>query len=158
MHIPTQCLCCFWEKRHCAVLLGLHTALPKQHCIQLGAFACSCPMLYMDSCLFLPEKRKEHLYITWLYVICMFEFAQVGCVCSSCHAWPRTWSWGDDCTIWGCVQLLPHSMCGRAALTAPGTAEISVPSNTRALSPISLEWEQEWSCYCGGYILSKCWG
>lgn len=140
---------CFWDctqhfpNSSAHSWVRLHALVPC--CIWIRA--CSCQ-----------KKRKEHLYITWLYVICMFEFAQVGCVCSSCHAWPRTWSWGDDCTIWGCVQLLPHSMCGRAALTAPGTAEISVPSNTRALSPISLEWGQEWSCYCGGYILLKCWG
>lgn len=142
---------CFWDcTQHfpnstAYSWVRLHALVPC--CIWICA--CSCQK---------KKKKEEHLYITWLYVICMFEFAQVGCVCSSCHAWPRTWSWGGDCTIWGCVQLLPHSMCGRAALTAPGTAEISVPSNTRALSPISLEWEQEWSCYCGGYILSKCWG
>lgn len=146
-----ETLCCASGTAHSTSQTALHTA------------GCVCMLLSHVVYGFVPAParkkiKEEHLYITWLYVICMFEFAQVGCVCSSCHAWPRTWSWGGDCTIWGCVQLLPHSMCGRAALTAPGTAEISVPSNTRALSPISLEWEQEWSCYCGGYILSKCWG
>lgn len=147
-----ETLCCASGTAHSTSQTALHTA------------GCVCMLLSHVVYGFVPapaRKKKKKRSI----------FTSLGCTsyaCLSLRKWavsaaavthgPGPGAGGGDCTIWGCVQLLPHSMCGRAALTAPGTAEISVPSNTRALSPISLEWEQEWSCYCGGYILSKCWG